>query len=60
MAAWRDGKNRSFETEALHADDDVNGLTDVAPPIHVSTTFQYSHEAENLVTISDGEVRWYP
>ncbi|KAI1608506.1 cystathionine beta-lyase [Exophiala viscosa] len=35
-------------TQAIHADDPLNLLTDVAPPIHVSTTFRYDKDPERL------------
>ncbi|KAF2875823.1 Cys/Met metabolism PLP-dependent enzyme-domain-containing protein [Massariosphaeria phaeospora] len=35
-------------THAIHADDRINLLTDVAPPIHTSTTFRYPRDAEAL------------
>ncbi|KAF2278913.1 cystathionine gamma-synthase-like protein [Westerdykella ornata] len=35
-------------TAAIHADDRINLLTDVAPAIHVSTTFRYPREASAL------------
>lgn len=40
-------------TQALHADDPLNLVTDVAPPIHLSTTFRYPNEPENLVLSED-------
>ena len=36
-------------TRALHADDVVNVVTDVAPPLHLSTTYRYSENPDNLV-----------
>jgi len=35
-------------TSAIHADDSLNVLTDVAPAIHTSTTFRYSRNATDL------------
>jgi cystathionine beta-lyase/cystathionine gamma-synthase len=35
-------------TLALHADDHLNSIQDVAPPIHVSTTFRYPKDPEAL------------
>src|SRR2546423_10223659 len=35
-------------TLALHADDPLNSVEDVAPPIHVSTTFRYPEGPEAL------------
>jgi hypothetical protein len=34
-------------TQALHADDLCSLVTDVAPPLHVSTTFRYAKKVEN-------------
>lgn len=35
-------------THGIHADDRINVLTDVAPPIHTSTTFRYSRNPDEL------------
>ncbi|ODM18210.1 hypothetical protein SI65_06081 [Aspergillus cristatus] len=40
-------------TQALHADDPLNRVTDVAPPIHLSTTFRFPSEPENLIPSVD-------
>ncbi|BCS18515.1 putative transsulfuration enzyme family protein [Aspergillus puulaauensis] len=40
-------------TNALHADDYLNLVTDVAPPIHLSTTFRFPKEPENLIPSED-------
>ncbi|KAL3479774.1 pyridoxal phosphate-dependent transferase [Aspergillus californicus] len=40
-------------TQALHADDYLNLVTDVAPPIHLSTTFRFPAEPENLIPSED-------
>ncbi|EYE94977.1 putative transsulfuration enzyme family protein [Aspergillus ruber CBS 135680] len=40
-------------TQALHADDSLNRVTDVAPPIHLSTTFRFPNEPENLIPSVD-------
>ncbi|KAL1885455.1 hypothetical protein Plec18167_000949 [Paecilomyces lecythidis] len=40
-------------TRALHADDPLNLVTDVAPPIHLSTTYRYPDEPENLIPSAD-------
>lgn len=34
-------ENLNFSTLAIHADDSLALTADVAPPIHVSTTFRY-------------------
>jgi cystathionine gamma-synthase len=40
----------SLSTAALHADESFNhATTDVAPALHVSTTFRYSSVPEDLV-----------
>ncbi|KAL4869771.1 hypothetical protein BDV12DRAFT_167193 [Aspergillus spectabilis] len=40
-------------TQALHADDYLNLVSDVAPPIHLSTTFRFPKEPENLIPSED-------
>jgi len=35
-------------THGIHADDQINTVTDVAPPIHTSTTFRYPHNPDEL------------
>lgn len=40
-------------TRALHADDALNVVSDVAPPMHLSTTFRYSNDPAALVPLSD-------
>ncbi|EEH18796.1 hypothetical protein PABG_01115 [Paracoccidioides brasiliensis Pb03] len=47
-------------TLALHADDSVNVLTDVAPPLHLSTTFRYSDNLEDLIPWSDSTLANLP
>lgn len=43
-------------TYGIHADDQVNVLTDVAPPIHTSTTFRYPPDPNDLQPVpKDGE-----
>ena len=43
----------SPSTQAVHADDHfVGGITDVAPPLHVSTTFHFPRKPEDLVPFS--------
>ena len=44
-------------TRALHADDVVNVVTDVAPPLHLSTTYRYRKDPEELVPASAATVR---
>ena len=45
-------------THGIHADNHTNILTDVAPPIHTSTTFRYPRDPSKLHPVSpeDGEV----
>lgn len=45
--------NAHPSTQALHADDRLNLVTDVAPPIHLSTTFRYSNDPNDLVPSED-------
>ena len=40
-------------TLAVHADDHLNDTTDVAPPLHVSTTFRYASNPTDLVPHAD-------
>ena len=43
----------STSTRALHSDDHLNRNPDVAPPIHLSTTFRYSSNPGDLVPAAD-------
>ncbi|KAI0136424.1 Cys/Met metabolism PLP-dependent enzyme-domain-containing protein [Xylariales sp. AK1849] len=38
----------SLSTQTIHADDFLNSHQDVAPPMHVSTTFRYSRNPDEL------------
>lgn len=40
-------------TRAIHADDELNTLTDVAPPMHVATTFRYSSNPDDLKPVAE-------
>lgn len=40
-------------TRSLHADDALNVVSDVAPPMHLSTTFRYSDDPSALVPVAD-------
>ncbi|KAJ5121054.1 uncharacterized protein N7515_009015 [Penicillium bovifimosum] len=40
-------------TRSLHADDVLNIVDDVAPPMHLSTTFRYSNNPSKLVPAAD-------
>jgi cystathionine gamma-synthase len=43
----------SLSTLGVHGDDPINSATDVAPPLHVSTTFRYSNDPSKLVPTDD-------
>lgn len=43
-------------TRAIHADDHLNRAEDVAPAMHVSTTFRYASKPEDLVPAKDLDV----
>ena len=49
--------NSHPSTRALHADDPLHLVTDVAPPIHLSTTFRFPSNPEDLVPSVDPVVR---
>lgn len=51
-----DLNGRGNATVAIHADDPLNVVTDVAPPLHVSTTFRYSDNPNDLVAWADSSV----
>lgn len=40
-------------TRSLHADDALNVVSDVAPPMHLATTFRYSDDPAKLFPIAD-------
>ncbi|KAH8806057.1 pyridoxal phosphate-dependent transferase [Xylogone sp. PMI_703] len=40
----------SLSTAAIHADNVLNVVNDVAPPMHVSTTYRYSEDPDKLVS----------
>ena len=46
----------SSATQAIHADDYLNRDSDVAPALHVSTTFRYAAKPEDLVPAKDLDV----
>ena len=48
--------SRSSATRAIHADDFLNTGKDVAPPMHVSTTFRYEEDPEKLEPFSQWNV----
>ncbi|MCJ1479945.1 hypothetical protein MMC06_000099 [Schaereria dolodes] len=45
----------SLATRAIHADDYLNTNADVAPPLHVATTFRYADHPDNLIPAHDTE-----
>ncbi|KAL8731890.1 MAG: hypothetical protein Q9166_003174 [cf. Caloplaca sp. 2 TL-2023] len=46
----------SQRTQAIHADDALNTARDVAPPLHVSTTFRYADDPKDLVPAADAHI----
>lgn len=44
-------------TLAIHADDALNVVPDVAPPIHLATTFRYAEDPDQLIPASIAGVR---
>ena len=51
-----DYSHYSASTLAVHGDDPLNDSTDVAPDMHVSTTYRYSEDPEKLVPFSMDDV----
>ena len=49
----------SLSSKTMHSDDFLNIGHDVAPPLHVSTTFRYSNNPDALLPAADREVRAY-
>ncbi|KAH6630666.1 Cys/Met metabolism PLP-dependent enzyme-domain-containing protein [Chaetomium sp. MPI-SDFR-AT-0129] len=47
------GRELSLASRSVHADDYTNSHAAVAPPMHVSTTFRYSENPDELVAWSD-------
>jgi O-acetylhomoserine/O-acetylserine sulfhydrylase-like pyridoxal-dependent enzyme len=43
-------------TLAVHADDVLNNVTDVAPPIHLSTTYRFAENPDDLITANERPV----
>lgn len=46
----------TLATLGVHADDAINDYTDVAPALHVSSTFRYSHDPDKLRPTDDLDV----
>lgn len=44
----KDNLSYKMSTISVHGDDQLNLLTDVAPPLHVSTTFRYTSNPKEL------------
>ncbi|KAK3055438.1 hypothetical protein LTR09_003358 [Extremus antarcticus] len=49
-------KQHSLATLAVHADDPLNSTTDVAPALHVSTTFRYPFDPSLLIPKDDLDI----
>ncbi|KAI7191643.1 cystathionine beta-lyase [Hortaea werneckii] len=46
----------SIATRSVHADDPINSYTDVAPALHVSSTFRYPHDPDQLHPTDDLDI----
>lgn len=46
----------ALSTQAVHADDHLNEGPDVAPPLHVATTFRYPKDPDRLVPVKEVNV----
>jgi hypothetical protein len=46
----------SLSSKTIHADDFLNNGQDVAPPLHVSTTFRYSNNPDALIPAAEQDV----
>ena len=51
-----DYSHYSASTLAVHGDDPLNDSTDVAPAMHVSTTYRYPEDPDKLVPFSMDDV----
>jgi cystathionine beta-lyase len=49
--------NLSLSSKTIHADDYLNKGRDVAPPLHVSTTFRYNRDPDQLKAHRKEDVR---
>lgn len=47
----------SLSSKTVHADDFLNKGQDVAPPLHVSTTFRYNKDPDQLKKWTELDVR---
>lgn len=52
-----DSIEAQFATLSIHADDRLNRVPDVAPPIHLATTFRYSDNPDELIPEAEQTVR---
>jgi hypothetical protein len=50
----------SLSSQAIHADDFLNVNQDIAPALHVSTTFRYTSNPDELVPYHQLDVRGSP
>jgi hypothetical protein len=48
--------NLSLSSKTIHADDFLNQGQDVAPAMHVSTTYRYNRDPDKLRTIASMDV----
>lgn len=46
----------SFASRSVHADDYINSHRAVAPPMHVSTTFRYARNPDEMVPWTNTDV----
>lgn len=55
-------RNGTAATAAVHADDVLNteDILDVAPSMHLSTTFRYPRDSEKLIPAGEQEVSLAP
>jgi hypothetical protein len=52
------GRQLSLASRSIHADDYTNTHPAVAPPMHVSTTFRYSDNPDELLPWADMDVSY--
>jgi hypothetical protein len=48
--------SNGISTLSLHADDALNVVNDVAPPMHLATTYRYPDDPAALVPAADAPV----
>jgi len=46
----------SLSSKTIHSDDFLNKGQDVAPPLHVSTTYRYNRDPDKLRTLAEHNV----